>query len=222
MARDFVRASSQYFSRTEAVLPNVGTGVTFSCWVFPDDTTASATMCLGRNAADDDRLQTTANGTSGYRASSIDATTAVDATVGSTFSGSWKHGASVFASNTSRTGYLDGSAGSPNTTGNTAQNLNRTVVGGRVAAGTFGGFLDGRMAECAMWDDDLTAFEIAAMSHGVSPMLVRPTNLVAYWPLFKGFSTGDEPDWHGAYLLTETGTVGNVDHPAKSIAYPVP
>ncbi len=41
---------------------------------------------------------------------------------------------------------------------------------------------DGAIAECAIWDSFLTTGEIAALVD-YSPLLIRPSSLVEYWPL---------------------------------------
>jgi len=43
---------------------------------------------------------------------------------------------------------------------------------------------DGLVAEVAVWNVVLDDSEIAALAQGVSPLLIRSTALVEYWPVF--------------------------------------
>jgi len=93
------------------------------------------------------------------------------------------------------------------TLGDTASNF---VIGARGDGST--NPYDGKVAEVAVWNVALTDAEIAALGKGVSPFLVRPKNLMAYYSLW-GVGAADEPDLSGnAQTLTETGTVGVADH----------
>lgn len=50
----------------------------------------------------------------------------------------------------------------------------------------------GDLCEAAIWNTSLTAAEIRGLAAGVSPRVVRPMNLLAYWPIW-GLSY-PEPD----------------------------
>lgn len=69
--------------------------------------------------------------------------------------------------------------------------------------------MDGSIASAGLWNAALTAKEIAALGQGVSPLYVRPGNLVGYWPLWGVHSP--EIDLVGTpHVLTVTGaTLGN-------------
>ena len=72
--------------------------------------------------------------------------------------------------------------------------------------GTAAAHLDGRMAHIGIWNVVLSAAEVAALAAGVSPLRIRPSALVAYWPLWGNSSP--EPDWAGGdQPLTMVGTV---------------
>mgnify|MGYP001558445184 CR=1 FL=1 len=133
---------------------------------------------------------------------------------GSTVSGytadTWHHIGGVWDGNSSRTAYLNGSAGTTNTVTRTITS-STTIIGAYSGFGGYQGFWPGYLAEAAMWDAALTAAEMATMADGFSPLLVRPGNLVAYWPLYGRIST--EPDYVGGFNMTLTGGDANADHP---------
>jgi hypothetical protein len=74
-------------------------------------------------------------------------------------------------------------------------------------------FWNGRIAEVAYWDVQLTDAEVTALANGVSPFRIRPADLHAYWKLHGLASpepncatTGDTRN------LTLTGAPGQADH----------
>lgn len=129
----------------------------------------------------------------------------------------WNHIVAKFVSSTSRYAYLNGVAGSQNT-GNIAPSANpdKTAIGVQIRED---GSLNqaataSRIAEVGFWNTDLTDAEIAALAKGVSPLLIRFQNLVAYYPLIRGDSSGDEPNpKDAAYKMTEQGTISVQPHP---------
>jgi hypothetical protein len=86
----------------------------------------------------------------------------------------------VFLSATSRTVYLDGVAGTTNTTNRTVGTTNTIALGSDSAQNVF---FDGQVAEVAVWNTDLTTSEIASLAKGFSPLHVRRQNLRIYAPL---------------------------------------
>lgn len=70
---------------------------------------------------------------------------------------------------------------------------------------------DGRLAEVAVWAGDIGAAGFAQVGQRISPLLVRPDLLVAYWPLIGRYSP--ETDLVSGIAGTITGTVAQADHP---------
>jgi hypothetical protein len=68
------------------------------------------------------------------------------------------------------------------------------------------------IADIAVWAGTLTADERAALNAGVSPALIRPDILAAYWP-----GLAAEPDWLGDPFTTITGAT-KADHPRVYMA----
>lgn len=126
------------------------------------------------------------------------------------------HTAGVFASSTSRTAYLNGVAGTANTTANTFTAPNSVRLGARVLGGAAGNYMGGMIAEVGVWSVALTTSEIESLASGISPLMVRPDALVFYAPLLT--TTGNQLDWVGGVSLSPTNTPTDTDHPA--IVYP--
>ena len=77
---------------------------------------------------------------------------------------------------------------------------------------------EGGIAEVAAYAAELTAGEIAALAAGFSPLLVRPSALVGYWPLGGPYDpTTIDPV--GSNTLTANGGASAEAHPPK-IFYP--
>ena len=217
MARAFAAASSQYFVNANAIV--AAEPLTMACWVKPNGiTTNYAVMAIdteggtarwGLNflgAGGGDPISALSTNTVGTSAQS-------DVTGGTA---TWQHAAGVWASTTSRTAYRNGTAGTTNTTSISVTGIDTTRIAARYA-GTLGAFLDGSVAEAAIWNVALTAAEIASLAAGFCPLLVRPQSLVAYWPLFARAT--DEESWVGAFPMTNTNTATAAQHPPR-IIYP--
>lgn len=127
--------------------------------------------------------------TSNYFAIRVDtATPRVMTTVGGTpaqangpsniTTGQWYNIVGVIASTTSRTCYLDGVAGTTNTTSATVT----SAVSGKIGYPGVGGEAAGSLAEAAIWNVALSAEDAAALAY-TSPLLIRPDALVSYVPL---------------------------------------
>lgn len=123
----------------------------------------------------------------------------------------WHHVAGVEASTTSRTAYLDGVAGTANTTSRSPSGSDRISIG-KVAesAPAASEYFTGDIAEVGVWDVALTDAEIASLAKGVTPPNIRPANLVFYAPLVGKHSP--EPDLVGGLSLTLSGTSASA-HP---------
>lgn len=101
--------------------------------------------------------------------------------------GEWAHYAGVVNAFDNRTVYLNGgnSASGTGNYGDVPATKNMLHYGY-----LYGGYdrAEGDICESAIWSAALTAEEITALSRGVSPLLIRPSALVVYWPVY-----GNEP-----------------------------
>lgn len=185
MSYDFVAASSQYIL-SNASFAAITLPVTLSCWMRPDLTGTSrysfslsraslaSSIGLGQDATNylcAIHNYGPTNGISQYTTSTL--------TVGT-----WYHVLGIFTSGTSRTVYVDGVAGTTNTTTVTvAAGFDRPTVGCRNRNTSYDSFFDGKVAECAVWNVSLTTDEIISLSKGFKPTLIRPQSLKYYAPL---------------------------------------
>ncbi len=130
-------------------------------------------------------------------------------------SGSWHHALGVWATSTSRSAYLNGGGKGTNTDSATSSGMTRIRLGVSADSTPFG-FWDGMLAECAIWDVEITDDEALILATGVCPLFVRPENLVLYTPLIRAVRF--PIDLMGGLILNDNGTPTVDDHPR--IIYP--
>jgi len=225
MSRTFDGTTSNYLSAASAV----ATAAPLTWAGFFNSSSATVGQCIAavtdNASANFDEFRVEIRGdvaADPVRAAIVAAGTTVSADTGTYSTGVWGHAGAVFASSTSRTPYFGGAAGTTNTTSSTPSGITHTSIGVIIRPALPLPF-NGSIAEVGAWNVALTTFEVAALSHGCSPLLVRPTALIGYWPLFGGYSTAGETSWiAGSVNLAETGTVGSSAHPTKPMSYPVP
>lgn len=126
--------------------------------------------------------------------------------------GSWFHGLGVESATNSRAVYINGgSKGTDTTNATQPTGLDRMMVGGADHSGVNGReIFPGTLAEWALWDAALTDAEATMLSLGVSPLFIRPGNLLVYYPLVGRYSP--EIDTVGGFNQTLTGTPAVADH----------
>lgn len=212
MARDFIPTGSQYLQYGGAVAS--ATPFTLACWVNPD---VVGSYGLINIALDTDPAAFTGwilwlkNVSSTLRAAVAlqQASTYGEAVTTATLTtGTWAHVCGVFASNTSRTIYLNGGNNVSESTGITPSGVNKTTIGAYYYNGAIGTFLDGKLAEVGIWDVALTVNEISSLAKGYSPLFVRPENLITYVPLIRD----NDKDIVGGVTFTANGSPGVSRH----------
>jgi hypothetical protein len=222
VARNFVRASNQ--ALTSSSVPVTAVPLTIACWGAAANSVFQTGVDLwDGNAGSPDRfgLFFAGNASRVIRARSDQGGTEASANSATGYTaGVWCHAAAVFASSTSRTAYLNGAAGTTNTTSNTPSGVSRTDIGGST-----GNSMSGQLAEIGVWSVALEASEIAALAAGACPLLVRPDSLVSYWPLMGRYSP--EIDVVGGLDLTLNASPAYADHPrifrsSKRVSISVP
>lgn len=144
-----------------------------------------------------------------------------ESTVGTTVD-VWAHCCAVFTSTSSRTAYYNGGSAGNQTNITNPGSISAIAIGCFYDGTNAWGLCNGAIAECAVWDVELTAGEIAALAGGVSPTRIRPANLGGYWPI-NGIDS-PERDFSPGILsttrrsMTMTGTAAQSNHPPVSPA----
>lgn len=166
--------------------PVTAAPATISVWFNANDTLTQALVSIGDSSATS-RLQADKRTGAAIGAVAVNsAGTSSVSTKTSYVTGAWHHVASVFASTTSRTAYLDGAAGTTDTTSISVSGLNSVLLGARYSSGTRGAFLFGRVAQVAIWNVALSGAEVTALAAGANPMSIQPSSLAFYAPLNDG------------------------------------
>lgn len=214
MARNF-SGSGQYGSVSGA--PSLP--ITMACWVRPDDVSnehwfmAVEDIVSGANFHYLHNRPTSGN-VGAY--SRQEGQSGLGAEAGALTTGVWQHVAGVWASTSSRIAYLNGVAGSEETSTRNPSLTGEILATAwpRSAAYDY----DGVMAEVAIWTAALTADEIAALAAGVSPRLIRPDSLYRYRPLLGVDSP--EVDYSGnGGNVSLTGSPARADHAPVTMGF---
>lgn len=206
-ARSFTAASSQYLELTSAVVTS--TPLTMACWAKPADTSAARNLMSIGVSGGTARWQLVYNNGGAAVCTAIDSGgSGSNAVAGTAASGSWNHYCGVWSSDSVRTAYYNGTAGTPTAVSSVVSGVNRTIIGARINAGSYGLYFNGDMAECAIWNVALSANEIASLAAGFSPRLIRPSALVFYAPLINSLQ-----ELRGGTNLTNVNSTTAADHP---------
>src|SRR5262245_12766650 len=208
MARAFARASSQSLKTTSAALTAVP--ITMACWGYVLNATQDHTlMSLASNSVATNGFFLRAAGTTGGDPLVAAGNANASAISGSAYpTSTWFQACGRYETATVRNVFLNGTIGTASSNSQTPT-PNTTSIGSRVGS-TETDFLDGRVAEAAIWNVSLTQAEITSLASGVCPLAIRPASLVAYWPLYGRLSP--ELDLHGRFELTVNGATV-IEHP---------
>lgn len=123
--------------------------------------------------------------------------------------GNWHHALATYDGSQSTAGmqlYLDGSAITTNSITNTAPTMTgiTTLQAAHLTNVAADEWFPGSLADCAIWNRNLTALEVLALGKGFRPRQI-PNGLVHWWP-FDGLAS-PEPDLSGGQRNgTLTGT----------------
>lgn len=215
MARSNNATQANYFSYAAAIA-STGNVYPFSmaCWFNPANVTAYMGLMVQGEAGGTDFHTLGAfgqvagdpivaySGGSGAESNSVTSTSFVANT--------WQHACGVWASNASRSSYLNGGGKGTDTATRSVSSLTTTFMGGHRVGGTTFGPLNGSIAEAAIWNVALSDAEVLSLSKGISPRVVQPKGLVAYWPLYGRITS--EPDLVGNFAFTMNGTMSQAAH----------
>jgi hypothetical protein len=220
MARNFTRASSHNLNVDS--IPSVGSDYSMACWAKSTSTTTA--QCIAFVGDKDSSLQFDHLRFRGdVLGDPVDFESV--ATIGSIqfartstgfSSGVWHHVCGVKGGTADRSVFIDGGSKGTNTnTVTPGAAYDRVRLGGRGSTGPTD-FLEGDLAEFAVWDVALTDAEVALLATGLSPLLVRPEELAMYVPILGKYSP--EPDLIGGTAALTVNSAVVSAHP--KIRYP--
>jgi len=231
MAMTLASASSQYAQRTGAVVTALP--LTLACWYKPVAGTGVdyCVVCLGRLSNWHGGWSIGQRGFSYFTdrpsmwANYGDVAKVAFATASPT-ANTWNHLCGVFASDTSRTMYLNGGNSGTNTVNDPLIAAPQFTTIGRFGPRDAGRYFNGSVALVAIYNVALTAAEVYTLSRGVWPPLVRQANLVAFYPLWGDASLA-VLDLEGKYTQTLYNTPTYTDQPRiimphRRVFYSVP
>lgn len=237
MARSFSLVSTEYLLGS---FPSTLYPLVFAGWGYPLNITLGMTMfSLGNSGSTDRYFRVIFGGNSGGDPILVNArgdTASVFAQAGTYSANTWQHVCGMWLSETSRRAYLDGGNEDTNASDSGSVTAPNQAAIGAIADQTPGGFLDGNVAECAVWDltnwpgatvedkaDNFRDTVLQSLAAGFSPLLF-PLGLISYWPLggIYGVNKTNEAngdlDIVGGFHLDPNNTPSFTDHPA--IIYP--
>ena len=103
--------------------------------------------------------------------------------------GTWYHVAGSWNTTTGQPQqvWIDGVKSGPTNSSRTpvAGQLSKTLLGSTYVSSALAQYLNGRIAEAAIWNVILTDTEVTSLSKGFRPSLVRPDKLSLYVPLVR-------------------------------------
>jgi hypothetical protein len=177
MAFLFASASSQYLSAASA--PVTVEPLTMSLWFRPTSLIDGQCLLTLGASAGVARYQMSANASTGsvlVIKTADGGTQGISTNTASFTVGQWMHIAAVFSSTTNRIGYINGVAGTANTTSVTTATPDRIVVGARLNTG-FSQYTNGDIAEVGVYNAILTPDEIDGLAKGYKCSDIRPQAL---------------------------------------------
>jgi hypothetical protein len=124
-------------------------------------------------------------------------------------SGSWFHAAGIWNSSNYRYVYYNGGDETASDETSRTVGTNDQFRIGVTADSTPLAYMDGLIAEAALWNVALSAGEIRMLGDGFSPLMVRPQSLVLYVPLVRD----NDDDLIGGLSLTASGSPTIGVHP---------
>ncbi|RKY69318.1 MAG: hypothetical protein DRQ02_01275 [Candidatus Latescibacterota bacterium] len=220
MARSFASASSEYLENTVGA-PVSGVPLTIAAWVSVTNpfTWTNLIICCIQDKDTSDQmfaLEIRNESTVFARALTRQGGTLARAVATNTLSyGTWYLCVATFISSSSRACSVDGANRGTNTTSVTPSGLDSVSIG-RYGDSSPGNYFNGKVAEVAVWDTNLSIAETQVLAARFSPLFVRPQNLVSYWSLIRD----EDQDRVGGYDMTAYNTPSIATHPP--IIYPAP
>jgi len=217
MARG-VYSSSNYFSYDGALVS--APPMSFSCWCYASAFTTTfglMEIChIGGAGVYPDGWNVRALTTGKVEVQAgTGAVLSTISTAGTASTNTWYQAGGIFASNVARYAVLNGVLSTKDAANTIPTAPDKSIIGvtqAQDASFRYSG-TTAIIAEAGFWNVALTAADMLMLAAGYSPLMVKPESLVAYYPLIRGDSSGDEPDLIGGAKMVEQGTVDVQTHP---------
>ena len=214
--------TDDHLSKSTAIFSGLTYPLAFSAWVRPDDRGPGYAVASDSGSGTTKQITLGASGSGKFQARmrGSTATSSVHYDNGNT---TWFHILGAFIALNDHKLYVNGSLDGTNTVAANIADFadsDNFYIGTGILSGTdvTTRTWEGGVAEVAAYSADLSAGEIAALAKGFSPLMVRPSALVGYWPLGGPYApTTIDPV--GSNTLTANGGASVESHPR--IIYPM-
>lgn len=215
MSRFFVSAASEYL---EGATPITAYPFTMACWFNSNDIdTTQSLMCVADGGTPDDYHRLAVRGSAGgdpVQVLSYDGVQQDANTTTGYSANAWHHACGIFAANNDRRVYIDGGSKATNAGATTVAGLNNFRISS-TADSTPAYWLDGAVAEAAIWKAALTDNDVRRLALGTPPWRIQRAHLVGFWLPFAD-RTDRDFSGHGHHL-TPYNTPTWIQDPPKII-----
>lgn len=212
MARFFTLSSSQYLMSSSFAA--LGEPATLAIWYNTNNTTDAQIILSVADSGSPSNFNIHLRGDSSDQvwAASTDSGGTISYAIAavSYTPNVWQHACAVFPNTSERYIYVNGGNVGSNTATRAVTGVDRWGIGHDVDSGPFA-YYDGALAEAAVWGIALETSDIAMLALGVSPLLIKPSYLVAYAPLIRD----EDQDRVGGYHLTAYNSPTVATHPPQ-------
>jgi hypothetical protein len=205
MAYNFLQASVQSFEADNQIT-SIGVPMTVSVRQrYPNTSSNRQLWAICESLASFNNSYFAFNNTSANLELMLRTTSGVSSEVALPGTNQWFNALGVFASTTSRTAYVNTTAGNTNTTNRSITTETSILIGRRSGGGNS---FTGQLAEFAIWNATLTADEINSLAQGFKPPRIRPQSLLYYVPLVR-----DVQELRSGIPFTAVNAPTVFDHP---------
>ncbi len=210
MSIDF-DGSTDYYTASSSVVGS-DKSFTFGGWFYPNNTTANKyNWHLHTNAGTSDSAILTATNNGVLRFVVNAGTSQVADTANGAYSANtWQLALAIHNSITDREVQVGSGTPGTSTTSSNFNPLTHTSIGRHDTSTST--YFNGELAHLFIYDVGLTTAERTMLANRVSPLLVRPENLLFYAPLVNGTSIDNQIE--SGPVFTENGT------PAEGVTHP--
>lgn len=209
MSRLFNSGTPDYFNAASAAITAVP--FSLSAWVNPTSVVTSQTVIeIYDSAGELDKFLFYLGSSSQVTLQSRRGAAIAQSTAGTLVANVWQHVGAVSSATNSRFSFLNGTKGTENTTTAVPTSLDSTSIG-MDRDTTPGNAFNGMIAEVAIWNVAISDNEMVALSRGQSPLRIRRSSLVHYWPLWGNHSP-EIPAIRGSFEMTASGGPSRGNH----------